>query len=266
MKLTDLKPEERFFGLFIGRSKSGKSCAAASFPKPLKLYDMDDRAEGILGAQKWIPDLDKIEVVQIKTDYSTSGGVETVVKSGFTKLEEDLNVTEILLKNRQCQYKTLMFDSMTSNLRLFLSESLTLIEKGKKIGRTRMPGPPDYSYESEAMYQILDMIRYWPINIIFSAHIVDRFGKADSSNEFSESVVVGEKLSIRDKIGENALTRFGEVYKFEREENGNNIIHYVKFRSDIANTSYTALPNGRVNITGINFYNYWREHAIPSKV
>ncbi|MEK6878919.1 MAG: hypothetical protein AABY22_04890, partial [Nanoarchaeota archaeon] len=47
---------EFIFALFIGRSKSGKSAAAASFPKPFKELDFDLRANGIKNAiqQGWL--------------------------------------------------------------------------------------------------------------------------------------------------------------------------------------------------------------------
>ena len=52
-KASDLSPDFRFMGLFVGPKHSGKTVAACSFPKPLHDLDFDNRVRGILGAP-WI--------------------------------------------------------------------------------------------------------------------------------------------------------------------------------------------------------------------
>ncbi|MGH7238447.1 MAG: hypothetical protein ACREHG_00115, partial [Candidatus Saccharimonadales bacterium] len=100
--------------------------------------------------------------------------------------------------------------------------------------------------------------------IIVSAHIVDRYGKRDPADKYSESVVVGEKLSIRDKIGENSLIYFDHVFKFEREDMGRSVRHTCQFNGEIARTAFPNLPNGKVDITGVNFYEKLMQKVNPS--
>lgn len=246
MKLTQLQTNPRFFGFFLGRSKSGKSFAAASFPKPILVHDFDGRARGMLGAEGLVPDLDQIEV----NAYPPKGGME--------KFLNNLNILELQLQTKSCPYKTLILDSITTQTHACIVEAMGLT-KGKMIGKQKMAGPEDYGYEAQQTYAVLDFLKAMPINVIVSAHLVDKFGKVNPSDPYSASDVVGEKLSIRDKIGENLLLNFDEVYRFERREGLTGMKHYVKFRSDIAATTYRQLPNGEVDITNKNFYQTWLE-------
>ncbi len=246
MKASDMKPDGRFFGLFVGRSKSGKTGAAVSFPPPVLLLDGDMRAEGILGCQAWLKDLDKVEVKRFPPNL------------GFTELEKEIELLSLSIQARQSPYKTLILDSITTINRMFLTDAHELL-KGETKGKVRLTGPSDYKYEAEACYQIFDYLRSIPMNIIVSAHIIDVYGKLDPDKEYSDYGKIGERLSIRDKIGENIQIFFNEVYRFSKAETVTNTVkHYVQFRSELAGTCHAELPNGKVDITGKNFYDVWQ--------
>jgi hypothetical protein len=86
------------------------------------------------------------------------------------------------------------------------------------------------------------------------AHVRDRYGKADPNDDYSERVVVGEKISLRDKISENVQVYFDHIFKFDKSM-VNQFEHYTcQFRSDIARTTFKDLPNGVVDITKRDFY------------
>lgn len=245
MKASELKPENRFFGMFVGRSKSGKTVAAASFPKPMIILDGDLRAAGILGGKSFLRDLDQIEIKQFPPNR------------GFSDMEKEIEMIKIMIEGRQSNVKTIVLDSLTSTTRMFINDAHQ-ISKGRLVGKLRMSGPADYGYESEASYQIFDYLRTIPVNIIISAHIVDIFGKLNPDDEYSDRGKIGEKLSIRDKIGENIQIYFGEVYKFSKEEDiQGKVKHFVQFRSEIAGTCFPELPDGKVDITRVNFYDMW---------
>jgi hypothetical protein len=127
--------------------------------------------------------------------------------------------------------------------------------KGKKLGVLNMPGPEDYGFEANGTYQVMSFLRSLPIpNIIVMAHVIDRYGKADPNDDYSERVVVGEKISLRDKISENVQVYFDHIFKFDKSM-VNQFEHYTcQFRSDIARTTFKDLPNGVVDITKRDFY------------
>lgn len=242
----DLSPDNRFVGLFVGRSGSGKTVAAASFPKPLHINDFDGRIRGLLGAP-WI------DRTQITYDYFPPKA-DGLIK----KLNDNLTVLEIMGRKGSLETQTHITDSITNECYAFICQSIPLTHtegKGKMIGPISMAGPEDYGLESQAMSDYMAFLKSLPIrNIILSAHIIDRYGKANPADKYSESVVIGQKLSIRDKIGENIQTHFDHIFEFEREMYGDQERYFVTFRGQLARTSYVGLPNGRIEITGKNFY------------
>lgn len=252
-KAIDRKPDKRFFGLFIGNSSSGKSSAAATFPRPSEIMDADMRIDGIL----WMRNLPK-EFWSANGEPGFEGINYTTYSpdKGFADIEKALETYGIMFQ-KQRPFETLQIDSITSMLRLLLTDALHA--EGAKVRKTlslKRPGPNEYGYEADAWSQIMDFLRSLPCHVILSTHIVDRYGKEDPSDDYSETVKVGEQLSIRPKIGANIQIYFNEVYKFVKSESGKR--HKVIFRSDIARTAFPQLPD-EMDITGKNFYREWSQ-------
>lgn len=244
--LLDLKPESRFFGMFISRSSEGKSAAAASFPKPIHYFDVDLRMRGVLACKEWM-DLKDISYQSYPPRLNF-----------YESLKNDVAVMSDMIKRRQTPTKTLVLASATSLCKNLLREGTELLEAaghgGKKIGTHRLAGPEEYSYEASTVYDIFDILRGTPCNIIIDCHVITKFGKTNPTEKFSEFGPVGEELAIRDKIGANILIYFDECYRFRKDETGQNF--FVQFRSDIARTAYSQLPNS-LDITKKPFYPEW---------
>lgn len=248
-----LTPENRFFALFVGESGSGKTVAACSFPSPIDVDDFDGRIRGILG-------VDWIERKGIAYDYyppkSPAGAVPN-----YIKINNKYESIQIQQGMGQMDIKTKVLDSLTSECFALINDAMPMThvegkggkEKGRSIGKMMIPSMDDYSFEANGTYSILAFLRSMPIpNVIVSAHYVDRFAKSDPDNPFSESVVVGKKLSVMDKIGANIMPYFDHVFEFRRHVNR----FYVKFRGELARTSYKDLPDGEHEITGKPFYGF----------
>lgn len=266
--LIDREPDQRFVGLFIGQSGSGKTVAAASFPKEspnfprnkaIHFEDFDGRIGGIDGAP-WIDknlityeyykprDPQIIQNLNKKFEgWMIAGGAGGLV----------LPLTHIT-------------DSLTNMCYAFLRQAIPLThslqgndKRGKFIGPVSMAGPEDYGLEAQATYDYISFLKSLSIpNIIISAHQVDRYAKSDPENPFSENIVVGQKLSVRDKIGTNVMTHFDHVFLFEKSVVNSQERFHVYFRGDpggLARTSFQKLPSGRVEITGKNFYQFMME-------
>lgn len=247
-KASDLTPENRFFGLFVGESGSGKTVAETSFPGDIQVEDFDGRIRGILGAP-WI-DRSKINY----NVYPPKIGTMATGDPNYVKINTNMEVLQMQLKNGQSKVKTIIVDSLTSETFCLLCDAIPITHegtKGKRLDRMHMAGPEDYGFEATGTYTLLGSLRALQVpNVIVSAHIIDRYGKIDPDNPFSESVPIGKKLSIRDKIGTNVMPYFDHVFEFYRDVDK----FYVKFRGELARTSYAALPNGKIDITGKNFY------------
>ncbi len=242
------KPAEskNFFGLFVGRSGDGKSVAETSFPRPALVFDFDFRYEGIAGglAAGCLTDLKDIEIKQ----YNTR------TKDGFTNFNNDLQVLENSRKSGNFPYRTVIVDSLFPMTRSLIVASHEL-QGGKKIGDLRISGPGDYGFEVSGTHQIFDFLRMLPCNLLCSAHIIDKYGKLDRSKDYSESGVVGEKLTVRDQLGESVQAYFSNVFRFSREVVNSRTRFYVEFSTDLAKNSY-GIGAGKHDITGKNFYEF----------
>lgn len=253
---NSLTPEANFKGLFIGKSGSGKTVAECSFPRPIEVWDFDGRIRGILGA----PWIDRANGLFYDSFPPKEVGM---LQRLMTKV--DMMQSEAL--GGRLAIKTLVLDSLTTQTFAMVCQALPLThstgtqqsgKKGRYLGPVPMVSPEDYGFEANTTYSLIASLRSIPgINLIVSAHIVERYGKPELKGEeqpYADSIIIGEKLSVRDKIGENIMAYFDHVFRFEKREEGSRLRHYVKFRSELARTAYADLPDGELDITGKNFY------------
>jgi len=256
--LIDRKDDQRFFAMFVGRHHSGKTVAEASFPKPAQFEDFDGR---IRGAN--VPWLD---LKGITYDYWPPKQPDLIQKLN-KKLEDLLALSQMATAGGLELPKTHVTDSITNQCVAFITQAISIThgsgqqKRGRWIGPVQMAGQEDYGLESQGIFDYIGFLKSLPIqNIIISAHLIDQYGfqKDDDGNDmaYSPRIVTGQKLSIRDKIGENVQTHFDHIFKFERETAGNTDKFYVTFRGGIACTSYDWLPYGRHEWTKKPFYEF----------
>lgn len=265
--LIDRKPEQKFFAMFVGRHHSGKTVAEMSFPKPLQVEDFDGRITG--GQVPWL------DLKGIKYE-PWPPRMEGFIQKLNQKLENMLSAAQMQMMGSAAGDiislpKTHVTDSITNQTFAFIAHALGLthekeyegkkIKAGRWIGPIKMAGPEDYGLEAQATYDYFSTLRSMPIpNVIVSAHLVDMYGfaKDDEGNDliYAPKIVTGQKLSIRDKIGENIQTMFDHVFKFERETVGQTDKFYVTFRGGIACSAFDWLPYGRQEWTKKPFYEF----------
>lgn len=256
----NLSPDSRFMALFVGPKHAGKTVAACSWisedPKlKVKVHDYDGRIKGILGAP-WL------DTKRIEYDYFQPRGTEKF----YIEVNKNLEALLAICNARQNYFETFVCDSMTSFCKNLIIDALPLTHAtgGKKIGIMDMAGPADYGFESTGVDSYMSFLRSLPMNVIVTAHVVDKFDKPMVTNErgqtykdvYAESIVVGEKLSLRDKIGTNLMNYFDHIFRFDRKIERGEERFYVEYINDIACTSYPGLKPGRHDITGKNFRDY----------
>ena len=253
---ANLTTESRIMALLVGPKHSGKTCAAASFltkgsKKRLKVHDGDGRIKGILGAP-WV-EKDRIDYEYFPPRDSQNN------KTFFERANQDLEALLVEVKSGRCLYETFVADSATAICRNLVLDAIPLTHadnKGKKLGIMNMAGPADYGFESTGMDAYLSCLRSLPLNVIMTAHVVPRFGKSNPDDPYSESIEIGEKLSLRDKIAANTSIYFDHIFRFDRKMVGGKEKFFVEFINDIACTSFPNLTPGKFDITGVNFYEF----------
>lgn len=256
-KASNLTEDFRFMALFVGPKHGGKTCAAASFPQPINFFDFDGRIRGILGAP-WIK--------REKITYDSFPPKEIGLVERIDKL---LTAQQIMAGTPQFDLQTEVLDSLTSETYAMLTQGIQTTHSGKNkdgeirgrfLGSVAMAGPEEYGFEAQTTYDILSALRTIPIpNVICTAHIVEKFGKENPNDKYSPTIVVGEKLSLRDKIGANIGIYFDHIFRFDRKMIGGKERFFVQFRGDLACTSYSQLPPGEFDITGKSFYEFMTE-------
>ncbi len=246
-KLTELPPETSFFGLFVGDSGSGKTVAAASFPKPIHFLDIDKRIAGIRGAPFITPD--GISLTRFQGDDI------------LQELEDFFNSYE----KSDPGYKTIVLDGFTSLAMMMLDGAFKLTAKmgdknsgsnrraqgHPKIGSVDIPGLEEYGYEQGGWKNVLTYLKYSiKCNVICTAHWRDTFDK--------DGTVNGQRINLRPAVLPSVLIWFDEVYYFEKQSLRQNVPgigatdvlkYYVQFRSELARTTIPDLPNGKLDIS-----------------
>lgn len=244
---SSLTPENRFMALFVGDSGSGKTPAACSWFHEGRVldFDFDGRIRGLLGCP-WID--------RTKVDYNSYPPVSKTVSTSFDRLNKDLEALSIQSQCGQLPYKTLVLDSLSTQTWSFLKDGVSLT-KGNTIGPLKMAGPQDFNFESSGTKDVISFFKSLPgINVILTAHLIDKYGPVDPDDPYKGNTVVGQKLSLRDKLAAEIPGGFDHVFEFDRYMIGDEPRFRMRFWSDIARTTFQGMPRGWQDITGKDFY------------
>lgn len=264
MPLVDnVKPNSRFLGLFIGPSGGGKSTAAYTFPKPMKIFDTDGRWRG--GIQPWTDTKD----LEYESFPPRPNG-----ETNFSMLNKAFEILDIQCRTNTNRFKSIVVDSITWEAVSLLLDS-TGLTKGKKIAGADISGPADYQFQSSGIYNILAFLAGLPIeNIIVTGHVVNKYGKEtvtdkngiETQDAYGPSVIVGEQLALTDKLAEIVPGRFDHVFKFEKKDTGQKETYKFSCRGSMARSAYplTQLPYGQMDVTGIDFYKFLQSKIAPA--
>lgn len=268
---STLTNENNILALCVGESGSGKKSAVCTFPHPIQYLDFDRRIQGLLGSP-WV------ERKGINYKYyppiRKDGGVV------YKELNDDLDAIYTQVNTNTYPYKTIVLGSITGQSFAHLKDAVSLThnndpkkgeKKGKHVGPMAMADPADYGFQSMAIKNTIAFLKsLGGVHIMVLGHVVDRYGKPKNKegevDPYAESVVVGSKLSLTDKLSAEVPSGFNNIWEFSKEENGNDVNYFVRFRSDIARTTFPKLPNGYVNITRMNFYEYLMRTGIDAQV
>lgn len=251
--LENVDHSKRSTTLLVGRSGSGKTAAGLSYPKPMKVLDLDGRIRGGMVSWNSIKDIDYTYI----PSKPSKGTVFDLINNEFA-------VLQTLINTAQCNYQTLFIDSLTWEATDLLLDAIKLThtgqnkggsDAGRKIGTMDMSGPEDYKFQSTGMIQTLAYLKTLSIpHIVASAHIIPRW-IPDPSNKYGDKIESGERVDVTDKLAEKIPSMFDNVYRFENESAKYAKRFTFSAWGDLARTVY-PIPLGDHDITGKNFYEF----------
>ena len=196
MNTRDIVPGDRIFALFKGDPKTGKSCAAASFPRPY-ILDTDGRIRSVA---KMFPSKD--------VEYDT-----------FIDFWDVCIKLQALVQ--RCDYQTVVVSSLTSLANLAIEYSLKFRgvsdsdeQKRKselKRGNLALTEVSDWGVEFRGLSKVLDCLKALPCHVILEAHVLEvtRENIMKGTTTISRSLMTGGK-----KIAAYLPTAFDEAYHF----------------------------------------------------
>src|SRR3990167_244587 len=257
--LQNVSPNQSKMFLFKGKFGTGKSPAAASFPKPLYFFDFDRRMDSV---KKMFP-----HEKEIYYDTFADFG-----KNGYKKFADVLEgFTD------SCPYATIVLpDSITNFVELVMNHFIKLRgagsianisedevkqgtkKKSKSKGALELLGIDDYSAETRAISEMLSNAKYLAdkgVNIITTAHIITT---QTTNIKTGGSTVEKFLLTYGKKTAGKIPTLYGEIYHFETEESIDTsegtryIVTTENSGDDFARSSYW-MPK-RIDWTNRNFY------------
>lgn len=178
--------QEPLMILLTGRPGSGKSIAAASFPRPILFFDTDMKPEVIRRFYKVQEDDPSVKIIQ----YAPHEKDLFRLKNDVEKLEG------------QTKYKTVVFDSVTTLGRMALRAHILMTGSEALKDRSRQgagfvnPEMNDYKFESTVFSEILGALksnlRKLNCHIIFIAHLIETETRNPMAN-----VKAGEERIIK---------------------------------------------------------------------
>lgn len=250
-ELSSVTFEDYYFkGLFVGKNGGGKTLAASSFPKPMKIYDFDGRMAPLISL---------LSPAQKEGISFTTVGVSGV--NDFCR--------EFMDFQSYNPYSTIVLDSLTSLSFTLMNYYLSLKGKGNKkegklVGQTQVPTWDEINGETALTSQILDVAKVLKCHVIMTAHPVTKtvITGPGQSRKGSELVAFGNKLPSM------VPNYFNEIYQFFIEsgsdDNNNDIPRHIIYtrpnsEEEMMKTAL-SIPR-RIDITSVGTAQGKREYT-----
>ncbi len=240
MPTLDEIPLGVLFCMFTGEPGTRKSTAALSFPKPMYIFDVDQKIESLIKPMlAW-----GINPKEVTFDpYKDFSSIENRLKSF----------------QQSCPYKTIVLDSITSigdvtNQQILIAKSGTTTssgaEKGGRVGGIPINTLEDYKAESSALGSLMtkakDICKYHKVNVVVIAHVVgERDIKLGSKNSYTSRTIITGGKQISGKIPAYCpeIYFFEVIRAMEENQEGTYALTTIHTGTDFART---ALPLDRV--------------------
>jgi len=193
MKLSDVASEDFDKILLIGDSGTGKTCFAASLPKPMLYLDFDGKVDSAAQFFKGADWLDQVDVRQLQASLISD------------PIDEFMKITrEIESKAKALPWKTLVIDSVSTYSQAALKH-IVRTNPGIKRSPKDNPGLQDYGILKREFQRVIPGILGLPMNIVMIGHI--KIDKDETTGEIIRS------CNTDGAFGRDMPIYFKEVYR-----------------------------------------------------
>ena len=200
---TEIQQHEWLKIAILGRPKTGKSTLMSTAPKPIRVYDFDDRSESLAGKE----------------------GLFILSRPSMLDVEQDLSILKANKIKKLPLPATIAFDSVTYMNRAMEEE---LFRQDPKLARTIKVGNST-SVKIRNSWDVINGIQRYieyliaefsalGVNIIFVFHEKDEKDRAESTT--NETKYTGLVTTDPQYLA-NSLSLFNEVYRITVDGNKN---------------------------------------------
>lgn len=257
MNTADIQIDKRFFSLFKGDPGSGKSIAAASYPKPY-FMDNDGRMKSVVNF--WRPRGKEFEYDRFDTPLQAN-----------KKLEELLPY---------CPFETIIYDGITTGSRqmLRIAKAMRGIQEDgskqkvnkKYAGGIELSQIEDYNVETTWFDTIINNLKVISfrhnVNVIVTAHVLTTEEKDIKTKitTTSRALLTGGK-----KVAAGLPVDFDEAYHFDVQPSfdGSEPRYTVVTRNTGWDWAKTALPIPlRIDFTNDSLYDLIMKELVKAKL
>lgn len=252
--VSNIKLGAKINALIKGEPGVGKTFIEGSFPKPMYIFDLDQKVDVIK----------KMELVLGEEEYSSKGiEYDTYSAAEYESFANKLDSFERMAQSGSFPYKTVCVDSLTTLAIILIRYSLSKRgaqreeEGNKKEGRKRgiilMPEFEEFNLESLAINAMLDIGRNLPCHFLMSAHVIKTESKSQNRIIETRSLMTAGK-----KIAAAIPAQFKEQWHVEIDTGlgaGDNANYLVRTRGTGNDFASTLLPlPSTIDFTNKSFY------------
>lgn len=244
MKLSDVEVGGPLVVLMKGQAGTGKSIAAASFPEPLLLFDIDGRVKSLANHYR---------------SRSREIEVEQFGRGDWVRLAASLE----RIQQSPKKYNTYVFDSLTNYADRVIQHCLGDRGNGKKIGGIDVSGWDEFNAEDAMLTKLIDVALWLGqyANVVVTGHII---ASKETKDPDGRTVITRSLTTAGNKIAAKIPTRFNEVWHFAKENSidvsaaPKHMVYFTKAGIDDAKTAL-PLPES-MNFTGKDLFPMMRDH------
>ena len=209
MRLDQLQSEDYVKLLLLGESGMGKTCLAAGFPTPIKIFDFDMKASS--AAKFYSTDKERLANIEVE-QYG-----HLPIKERMAKFLADVKTIEQLQHSgKPLPFKTLVLDSLTTLVNSILEDYKKVSQLGIKRALADVNAMQDYQLLQIHLTQLITGLLSLKCNVVIIGHT--QLEKDEATGAIKNNILMPGQLAFKLPI------YFEEVYLAKINTKGERVL------------------------------------------